>query len=359
VAAVLNAFSLSFDMLDVADGIADVVRLDAETVARVVRSLDAVRCDAVRNVDARGECAARLGRDMTPDEKLRLANLIPEYAARLGIALPGPLPAAADASALSASGDGALWTEDASAPSVSIGVGFAGPVSLERARLLERLMDFGLVEHAVDGDGACQFRALAHRLFGDQARHAVVRAAVVQQLRAAPDRYRGFVHEDYEAYARRMAQPREWGDHVTLQAAADAYRVKVTVVTSYAERSFIQVKPTLDGDAKGCARVATAPSVPRDGIRSLHTRAHRNIWLAFWAETHYSSIEPSTESSTPQVAHRSLSAGIKAAEAAAAVAAAAATPAVAAPRGAAPAVAEPVCSCGRRAICAVNYFFRD
>ncbi|KAJ1456920.1 hypothetical protein M885DRAFT_516504 [Pelagophyceae sp. CCMP2097] len=353
VAAALNAFSLSFDVLDIADGIADVIRLDAETVARIVRSLDAVRCDAVRNVDAREECAARLARDMAPDDKLRLAGLIPEYAARLGLAGSQPaadrsqpqlahshshkfatwivsLPAAPmDASAQSASGDGAPWAGDSSASSA---VGFAGPVSLERARLLERLQDFGLVEHSVEGDGACQFRALAHQLFGDQGKHAVVRHAVVQQLRCAPDTYQNFVHENFEAYALRMAQPREWGDHVTLQATADAYRIKITVVTSYAERSFIRVKPTLYGDADGCA----SPS-----RRHPCTRARRNIWLAFWAETHYSSIEPSNAPATPQTAkaHRSLSlsAGIKAAEAAAAVAAAA----VAAPVVDAAAVAAP------------------
>jgi len=132
--------------------------------------------------------------------------------------------------------------------------------SPERARLVERLVDYSLVEHAVEPDGNCQFRALAQRLFGNQELHAVVRAAVVKQLRAASDAYCGFVYEDYEAYACRMAQAREWGDHVTLQAAADAYGVKITVVTSYAEKSFIQVKPTLDAGANGCAS-PTAPSL--------------------------------------------------------------------------------------------------
>ncbi|KAJ1456918.1 hypothetical protein M885DRAFT_516499 [Pelagophyceae sp. CCMP2097] len=76
VAAALNAFSLSFEMLDVADGLADVVRLDAETAARVVQSLDAA--------NAREEAAARLAKYMSRDEKLHLLKLIPQYGARLG-----------------------------------------------------------------------------------------------------------------------------------------------------------------------------------------------------------------------------------------------------------------------------------
>jgi len=152
---------------------------------------------------------------------------------------------------------------------------FSGPVpgaasiSLARATLLRRLEDFGLVEHFIEGDGACQFRALAHQLHGSQARHGDVRSAVVSQLRKDPDRYCGFVQEDFGAFTRRMAQPREWGDHVTLQAAADAFFVQICLVTSYAERGFVSIKPA---DSPGRA-------------------APKTIWLAFWAEIHYSSIE--------------------------------------------------------------------
>jgi len=152
---------------------------------------------------------------------------------------------------------------------------FSGPVpgaasiSLARATLLRRLEDFGLVEHFIEGDGACQFRALAHQLHGSQARHGDVRSAVVSQLRKDPDRYCGFVQEDFGAFTRRMAQPREWGDHVTLQAAADAFFVQICLVTSYAERGFVSIKPA---DSPGRA-------------------APKTIWLAFWAEIHYSSID--------------------------------------------------------------------
>eukprot|EP00755_Sulcionema_specki_P027893 Sspe_Gene.88718::Locus_60662_Transcript_1_1_Confidence_1.000_Length_460::g.88718::m.88718 len=33
-------------------------------------------------------------------------------------------------------------------------------------------------------------------------------------------------------YVRRMATPGEWGDHITLQAIADAYKLRITVIGS-------------------------------------------------------------------------------------------------------------------------------
>jgi len=148
---------------------------------------------------------------------------------------------------------------------------FSGPVpgaasiSLARATLLRRLEDFGLVEHFIEGDGACQFRALAHQLHGSQARHGDVRSAVVSQLRKDPDRYCGFVQEDFGAFTRRMAQPREWGDHVTLQAAADAFFVQICLVTSYAERGFVSIKPA-DSPGRAAPKCARAPTA-KDATR--------------------------------------------------------------------------------------------
>ena len=125
-------------------------------------------------------------------------------------------------------------------------------------------------EHPVDGDGNCQFRALAHQLSGDASRHAAVRARVATQLRAAADRYSGFVSDDrdagFDAFVARLATDGEWGDHVTLQAAADAYGVVIVLVTSYEHRGILRVEP--------------AARSPGD----------RTIWVAFWAEIHYASI---------------------------------------------------------------------
>ena len=143
-----------------------------------------------------------------------------------------------------------------------------------RDKLVERLRDFGLQEFEVAGDGNCQYRALAHQLFDDVELHADVRRTVCRQLAAEADRYRGFVATeddvDYEAWVARMACEGEWADHVTLQAAADAYGTRICLVTSYEDRGILRVEPAAPIDEK----------------------EPRTAWLAFWAEIHYSSIVP-------------------------------------------------------------------
>ena len=51
-------------------------------------------------------------------------------------------------------------------------------------------------------DGNCQFRALAHELYGDQERHALVRERVVTHLRENADSYSFFVGDlpEWEEY---------------------------------------------------------------------------------------------------------------------------------------------------------------
>ena len=91
--------------------------------------------------------------------------------------------------------------------------------------------------------------------------HATVRANVARQLQHYPQLYAQHVPEEFEAYCSRMALNGTWGDHVTLQAAADAYGIRVNVMTSYAQSNFIEI-------------------VPNGGESS----SHRALYLSFWAE---------------------------------------------------------------------------
>ena len=107
-----------------------------------------------------------------------------------------------------------------------------------------------------------------------------VRAAVVAQLAARPDLYSGFVvgggataEEDYRAYVHRMARPTEWGDHVTLQAAADALRSRIVVISTYAPNPIINVEPSEEGGGG-------------DGKHA------RTLFVSFWAEVHFNSVLP-------------------------------------------------------------------
>ncbi|KAK8938944.1 hypothetical protein KSP39_PZI011381 [Platanthera zijinensis] len=93
--------------------------------------------------------------------------------------------------------------------------------SLDHQRLLQRLNAYGLFEVKVSGDGNCQFRAVSDQLYGSPEHHKHVRKEVVKQLKKFPSAYEGYVPMKYRKYRRKMAKSGEWGDHVTLQAAAD------------------------------------------------------------------------------------------------------------------------------------------
>ncbi|KIZ04258.1 hypothetical protein MNEG_3697 [Monoraphidium neglectum] len=88
-----------------------------------------------------------------------------------------------------------------------------------------------------------------------------------------PGRYSGYVTEPYGPYIAGMARLGTWGDHVTLQAAADAWGIKIFVITSFLENCVIAIDPVQEN--------------PAFVARALH--------LSFWAEVHYNSVYPAGE----------------------------------------------------------------
>ncbi|XP_012471569.1 OVARIAN TUMOR DOMAIN-containing deubiquitinating enzyme 12 isoform X1 [Gossypium raimondii] len=139
--------------------------------------------------------------------------------------------------------------------------------TLDHQRLLERLQVYNLVELKVEGDGNCQFRALSHQVYRTPEHHEFVRQQVVDQLKSCPDIYEGYVPMAYGDYLEKMSKSGEWGDHVTLQAAADSYGVKIFVITSFKDTCYIEILPNVQ-------------------------KSKRVIFLSFWAEVHYNSIYP-------------------------------------------------------------------
>jgi hypothetical protein len=117
---------------------------------------------------------------------------------------------------------------------------------------------------------------MADQIFGDQSAHASVRAAAVALLRRHPERYEGFAvtldGESFEGYLDRMGRDATWGDNLSLQAIADAFGMDINLVTNFASKRFVSVK---------CRQEETERGV------------HGAIWLAFYAEVHYTSIAPS------------------------------------------------------------------
>ncbi|KAI5070418.1 hypothetical protein GOP47_0014761 [Adiantum capillus-veneris] len=114
--------------------------------------------------------------------------------------------------------------------------------SAAHQRLFDRLKQYGLSELKVDGDGNCQ-------------------------LTSHPEFYEGYVPMKYSDYVKKMARSGEWGDHVTLQAAADFYGVRICLLTSFKDTSFVQILPR-------------------------QSKSKRVIHLSFWAEVHYNSVYP-------------------------------------------------------------------
>ncbi|ESW15728.1 hypothetical protein PHAVU_007G097000 [Phaseolus vulgaris] len=137
----------------------------------------------------------------------------------------------------------------------------------DHQRLLDRLQLYDLIENKVQGDGNCQFRSLSDQLYRSPDHHQFVREQIIQQLKSSPDLYAGYVPMGYSDYLKKMGKSGEWGDHVTLQAAADWYGVKILVITSFKDTCYIEILPQIQ-------------------------KSGRVIFLSFWAEVHYNSIYP-------------------------------------------------------------------
>ncbi|XP_020586304.1 OTU domain-containing protein DDB_G0284757 [Phalaenopsis equestris] len=137
--------------------------------------------------------------------------------------------------------------------------------TLDHERLSDRLATYGLAELHVEGDGNCQFRALADQLFRNPDYHKHVRKQVVKQLKQFQKLYESYVPMDYKRYVKYMKRSGEWGDHVTLQAAADRFAAKICLLTSFKDNCLIEIVPKEKNPSK-------------------------ELWLSFWSEVHYNSL---------------------------------------------------------------------
>ncbi|XP_051152303.1 OVARIAN TUMOR DOMAIN-containing deubiquitinating enzyme 11 [Andrographis paniculata] len=137
--------------------------------------------------------------------------------------------------------------------------------TLDHERLAERMSIYGLAEMQIEGDGNCQFRALADQLFQNPDHHKYIRKKVCKQLKRHRKLYESYVPMKYSRYVRKMKRLGEWGDHVTLQAAADRFEAKICLVTSFRDSGYIEILPKIGNPTK-------------------------ELWLSFWSEVHYNSI---------------------------------------------------------------------
>jgi hypothetical protein len=119
-----------------------------------------------------------------------------------------------------------------------------------RALLAQRLQHLKLQPVVMEDDGNCQFRAVSQELFGTQDFHQQIRGRAVAYMRTNSARFRDFfIDNEYETYLAKMATPRCWGDELTLQAVADAFTIKIHLITSTADNWYLHYDPTDDTTA--------------------------------------------------------------------------------------------------------------
>ncbi|KAG8390608.1 hypothetical protein BUALT_Bualt01G0101200 [Buddleja alternifolia] len=128
-------------------------------------------------------------------------------------------------------------------PKINGEIPSANEATSDHQRLLNRLQLYDLVELKILGDGNCQFRSLSDQIYRTSEHHKFVREQVVNQLKSRPESYENYVPMAYGDYLKKMSKNGEWGDHITLQAAADWFGIKVFVITSFKDTCYIEILP--------------------------------------------------------------------------------------------------------------------
>ena len=145
-----------------------------------------------------------------------------------------------------------------------------------------RLDSLGLSSLEMEGDGNCQFRALADQLFGHQKHHALTRQAAVEQMRKNADFF-GMYFEDgteFTAYLRDMARSRTWGDELTLRAAVEAYGCCAHVLTTTPANWYLVYQP--EGEPLTSLPLPKDADAPRRG---------KEIFISYISPIHYNAVQ--------------------------------------------------------------------
>jgi len=128
-------------------------------------------------------------------------------------------------------------------------------VELAQKRLDERL-ELYLLKNSkeIPGDGNCQMHALSDQIYGDISHSQEIRKTIVEWLKKNKDfqlpngaTLNQFVNNNnWDDYCAEMAKLGNWGDHLTLLAAAEIYGMKISIISSVESTSnfFIEIIPT-------------------------------------------------------------------------------------------------------------------
>ncbi|CAN6993080.1 unnamed protein product [Brassica rapa subsp. trilocularis] len=123
------------------------------------------------------------------------------------------------------------------------------------------------------------------RLYRSSEYHKQVRGEVVKQVRCLMSYdddqrerdnrtiYESYVPMKYKRYYKRMAKLGEWGDHITLQAAADRFAAKICLLTSFRDTCFIEIMPQDQAPKRAYGKCTLT-----------------KLWLYMFGMVHYNSL---------------------------------------------------------------------
>lgn len=117
--------------------------------------------------------------------------------------------------------------------------------TVDQSLLDQRMAFLNMRSLQIRGDGNCQFRSFSQELFGTQDQHAHVREVAVAHIMEFSDSYSIYFDGDgsFGEWLGKMSEHGTWGDELTLRALADAYRVKVHVITTNKDNWYLEYEP--------------------------------------------------------------------------------------------------------------------
>mmetsp|Transcript_6481 Transcript_6481/g.15977 ORF Transcript_6481/g.15977 Transcript_6481/m.15977 type:complete len:459 (+) Transcript_6481:139-1515(+) len=160
-------------------------------------------------------------------------------------------------------------------------------------RILDERLGFLRLQQCIsDGDGNCQFRSLSRELYGTQQYHQVVRKLVCDFMAAHSDDFAPFVDGEFDDYLRDMRRDRNWGDELSLRAAADCFSVGITVVTTDEENYLLHYNVQEEGeDSAGMTSSSGVASPSKKGNKGRKL-SQRQLFLCYISPVHYNSVGP-------------------------------------------------------------------